>query len=179
MKRDLATLASELTLKDVQRLLREKEREAGRVQKLQTRREELLAQVQAIEAEIESLAGAAPKAVKKPRAKKGGRRGRRKGVKTVATCAVEFLSSAKGDSRLGEIVRHVVKVRKGGAEPTRSDWTTVSTALRKEESVKRVGKGLYSLVGKEAGGAGTAKKKATKKKAKKKMGKKASKGATR
>jgi len=169
MKRDLATLASELTLKDVQRLLREKEKEVGRVQKLQTRRDKLLAQVQQIEAEIESLAGAAPKAVARPRVKKGGRRGRRKGVKTVATCAVEFLSSAKGDSRLGEIVAHVVKERKGGAKPTPGDWSAVSVALRKEESVKRVGKGLYRLAGKEAGGAGTAKK--AKKKARKKAAK--------
>lgn len=163
MKMDLARLANELTLKDVQRLLRQKERDAAKVETLQAKREKLLAQLQEIEAEIEGLAGSVPKAAAEPRGKKTGRRGRRKGVRTVGECAVEFLSSAKGEVRLGEIIHHVVKVRKGSVEPTRSDWTSVSTALRKQESVERVGRGLYRLVGKKAGEADTTKTKARRK----------------
>lgn len=175
MKRDLATLASELTLKDLQQLLRKKEKDTVKVQKLQARREKLLAQIQGVEAEIENLAGSAPKAETKPRVKKTARRGRRKrkGGKTVRECAVEFLSSAKGDARLGEIVAHVVKERKGDAKPSPGDWAAVGTALRREESVERIGKGLYRLAGKKTGEPDTASKEATKK-TKKKAGKKTS-----
>ncbi len=152
MKRPkLDTLADELSLNEIKDLLRRKEKEALRLEKLQAKRTGLLAQIEEIGAEIEKLRGGPGtgklKAAKKPRRK--GRRPARKG-KTVREYAVEYLSSVEGKARLGDIVSYVVRQRKGQAKPAPGDWAGVSMVLRKEKSIKRVGKGLYRLVGEKA-----------------------------
>jgi hypothetical protein len=160
---ELDTLANELSLNEIKNLLRRKEKEALRLEKLQAKRTGLLAQIEEIGAEIEKLRGAPGtgklKAAKKPRRK--GRRPARRG-KTVREYAVEYLSSVEGKARMGDIVSYVVKQRKGQTEPTRGDWAHVSTILGKEKSVKRVGRGLYCLVAEKAPESEAGKKNATK-----------------
>ena len=147
----LEALANELSLSEIKDLLRKKEKDSVRLEKLQVKRKSLLSQIQEIEAEMKKLEGEGDtgklKAAKKP-ARKG--RKSRKGGKTIRECAVEYLSSVGKKARLGDIVSYVVKQRKGEIKPTATDWTGVSTVLRKEKSVKRVGKGLYRLVGGKA-----------------------------
>jgi len=147
----LEALANELSLSEIKDLLRKKEKDSVRLEKLQVKRKSLLSQIQEIEAEMKKLEGEGDtgklKAAKKP-ARKG--RKSRKGGKTIRECALEYLSSAGKKARLGDIVSYVVKQRKGEIKPTATDWTGVSTVLRKEKSVKRVGKGLYRLVGGKA-----------------------------
>ena len=147
----LEALANELSLNEIKDLLRKKEKDSVRLEKLQVKRKSLLSQIQEIEAEMKKLEGEGDtgklKAAKKP-ARKG--RKSRKGGKTIRECAVEYLSSVGKKARLGDIVSYVVKQRKGEIKPTATDWTGVSTVLRKEKSVKRVGKGLYRLVGGKA-----------------------------
>ena len=115
------------------------------------KRKSLLSQIQEIEAEMKKLEGEGDtgklKAAKKPARKA---RKSRKGGKTIRECALEYLSSVGKKARLGDIVSYVVKQRKGEIKPTATDWTGVSTVLRKEKSVKRVGKGLYRLAGGKA-----------------------------
>jgi len=147
----LDALANELSLNEIKDLLRKKQKDIERLEKLQVKRKSLLSQIQEIEAEMKKLEGEGDtgklKAAKKP-ARKG--RKSRKGGKTIRECAVEYLSSVGKKARLGDIVSYVVKQRKGEIKPTATDWTGVSTVLRKEKSVKRVGKGLYRLVGGKA-----------------------------
>lgn len=147
----LEALANELSLSEIKDLLRKKEKDSVRLEKLQVKRKSLLSQIQEIEAEMKKLEGEGDtgklKAAKKP-ARKG--RKSRKGGKTIRECALEYLSSVGKKARLGDIVSYVVKQRKGEIKPTATDWTGVSTVLRKEKSVKRVGKGLYRLVGGKA-----------------------------
>lgn len=152
MKRPkLEALANELSLNEIKDLLRKKEKDSVRVEKLQVKRKSLLSQIQEIEAEMKKLEGEGDtgklKAAKKPARKA---RKSRKGGKTIRECALEYLSSVGKKARLGDIVSYVVKQRKGEIKPTATDWTGVSTVLRKEKSVKRVGKGLYRLVGGKA-----------------------------
>jgi hypothetical protein len=144
-------LSDELSLSEIKELLRRKQREALRLEKLQAKRKGLLAQIEEVGAEIEKLSGGPGtgklKAAKKPRRK--GRRPARKG-KTVREYAVEYLSSVEGKARLGDIVSYVVTKRKGQTKPTPTDWAGVSMVLRNEKSIRRVGKGLYRLVGEKA-----------------------------
>ncbi len=152
MKRPkLDALANELSLNEIKDLLRKKEKDTVRLEKLQVERRSLLTQIQEIEAEMKKLGGEGDtgklKAAKKP-GRKGGKPS--KGGKTVRECAMEYLSSVGKNARLGDIVSYVVKQRKGEIKPTATDWTGVSTVLRKEKSVMRVGKGLYRLVGEKA-----------------------------
>lgn len=152
MKRPkLDSLANELSLNEIKDLLRKKEKDTVRLEKLQVKRKSLLSQIQEIEAEMKKLEGEGDtgklKAAKKPARKA---RKSRKGGKTIRECALEYLSSVGKKARLGDIVSYVVKQRKGEIKPTATDWTGVSTVLRKEKSVKRVGKGLYRLVGGKA-----------------------------
>ena len=152
MKRPkLDELANELSLNEIKDLLRKKQKDAERLEKLQVKRKSLLAQIQEIEAEIKKLGGEGDtgklKAAKKPGRK--GRQASREG-KTVSEYALEYLNSVGKKARLGDIVSYVVKQRKGQTEPTRGDWVHVITILRKEKSVKRVGRGLYHLVAEKA-----------------------------
>ena len=152
MKRpQLDELANELSLNEIKDLLRKKQKDAVRLEKLQVKRSSLLTQIQEIEAEIKKLGGEGDtgklKAAKKP-GRKGGKPS--KGGKTIRECALEYLSSVGKKARLGDIVSYVVKQRKGHTERTRGDSVNVITILGKEKSVKRVGKGLYRLVGEKA-----------------------------
>jgi hypothetical protein len=147
----LDTLAKELSLNEIKNLLRRKQKEALRLEKLQAKRKGLLAQIEELGAEIEKLKGGPGtgklKAAKKPRRK--GRRPARKG-KTVREYAVEYMSSGDGKARLGDIVSYVVSQRKGETKPTPTDWAGVSMVLRNEKSIRRVRKGLYRYVGEKA-----------------------------
>ena len=150
----LDILANELSLNEIKDLLRRKERETVRLEKLQVKRKTLLTQIQDIEVEMRKLEGEVKlgksKAVKKSPGK--GKRSRKpvKGGKTVRELTVEYLRSAEDKARLVDIIAYVVKKRKGETKPTATDRTAVSVVLRKEKSVKRVGKGLYRLVGGKA-----------------------------
>ncbi len=147
----LDELANELSLIEIKDLLRKKQKEAVRLEKLQVKKKSLLTQIQEIEAEMKKLGGEAD-AGKLKAAKKPGRKGRQasRGGKTVSECALEYLNSVGKKARLGDIVSYVVKQRKGQTEPTLGDLAHVITILGKEKSVKRVGRGLYCLVAEKA-----------------------------
>jgi len=147
MKKDIGTLARQLTLKEVQRLLREKQKQAGKLKALEERRNRLVAQLAKLEKEIGVLAsGLGEEAVKAPsgraRRKVGGKkRGRKR--KTAREFVLQLLASGN-EVRLAEIVERVAR-RKGRTKPTPSDRTAVGNLLSKEPGVTRVGRGIYKL----------------------------------
>ncbi len=147
----LDELVNELSLNETKDLLRKKQKDAVRLEKLQVKRKSLLTQIQEIEAEMKKLGGEGD-AGKLKAAKKPGRKGRQasRGGKTVSECALEYLNSVGKNARLGDIVSYVVSQRKGETKPTLGDLAHVITILGKEKSVKRVGRGLYCLVAEKA-----------------------------
>ena len=54
---NVQSLAAQLSLQDLKQLLRQKEREKGRVAKLETKKKSLLEQVASIEEELKQLTG--------------------------------------------------------------------------------------------------------------------------
>ena len=171
---NVQSLAAQLSLQDLKQLLRQKEREKGRVARLETKKKSLLEQVASIEEELKQLTGSS----KSRRGRKKKRRGRpakkkvvkkrsgRGGGPTVRDTIHEYLSAASGASKAKDIVKHVHKNRPG-AKLT-SIYTAVNTLLRKDPAVKKIERGVYALARRGAAAAKKIGKKRGRKKGKKK-----------
>ena len=178
MRVDINALAVQLSMKDINALLKKKEKSLQKVEQLKERKAKLLARLSDIESQLEALEGEVSSPVPASEAAPGRKRrastGRRKGGQTYKELVHEYLASVGGEVNLTEIVGYVIKKRTGSDSPTQPQYTAVSTVIRSDSAVARVGRGLYQLVGKAAAPAPEEKapKKATKKAAKK-AGKKA------
>ncbi|MBI2190997.1 MAG: hypothetical protein HYU36_03295 [Planctomycetes bacterium] len=158
MKKDhLSTLAFELSLQDLNKLIRLKERGEARVERLVKRKSSLLERVASIDAQIAELTGGTEPV--KPRGSRPGKRRRRlNGVRaggraprsrsgeTVRELARSYLSSVGGQAKVAEIVDHVARARYGKAA-SGTQYTSICTAFRTDPAVRKVAHGVYKLAG--------------------------------
>jgi len=161
---NLNELATSLSVGDLERLLALKqkaaEKNAGRIARLNERRDKLSGQINEIDTKIAALEGAdapAPKARKegkgKPKAKTGPKpkvepkaAGRKSGAPTIADLAKSFLAGQdEQQAGLSEIAAHVVQTRTGKAEYGGSEYTAISTACRNCPDIVKVVRGVYRL----------------------------------
>jgi len=172
---NVQSLAAQLSLQDLKQLLRQKEREKGRVARLETKKKSLLEQVASIEEELKQLTGSSKSRRGRKKKKRRGRPAKKKVVKkrsgrgggpTVRDTIHEYLSAASGASKAKDIVKHVHKNRPG-AKLT-SIYTAVNTLLRKDPAVKKIERGVYALARRGAAAAKKIGKKRGRKKGKKK-----------
>jgi len=184
MRVDINALAVQLSMKDINALLKRKEQSLQKVEELKERKAKLESRLKDIESQLEALEGEVPSPVPASKAAPGRKKrastDRRKGGQTYKELVHEYLASVGGEVNLTEIVGYVIKNRTGSDSPTQPQYTAVSTVIRSDSTVARVGRGLYQLAGKAAApaseekAAAPASEKKAAKKAAKKAGRKAS-----
>jgi len=148
MKVDIESLAAQLSMKDVQALMKRKEKALAKVERLKRKRDKLLDAVRRVEELIEQLTADAAGVKARRVVRKGGRRGRR-GRLTLGVLTREYLASVGGDAELKSIVAFVnqrLKRRKA----TLSEYNAVAGAMRNDPAIKKVSRGVYRLVTKAA-----------------------------
>lgn len=141
---------------DVERLVREKEKELELLRELLERRNRLLERLAELDSRISGLRGepaviAKPAAPAQPVKRKRGRpkasgagipRGARPSIEELA---IEYLQSAGGTARLKDIAEYVAKGRWNASTPTMAHLTMTSSALSKASGIQRISKGMYGL----------------------------------